>query len=267
MEPRPLITLTTDFGYKDPFVAIMKGTILSINPSVQIVDITHDISPQNIIETAFAIGMSYGSFPHKTIHTVVVDPGVGSERRPLLVATENHYFIGPDNGVFSRIYDLSESLEVFHLTAEHYFLPRRSSTFHGRDIFAPVAAWFSKGIDASKFGRPISDYVTIPLPVPKTADKNIIEGEVIHVDRFGNVMTNIDKKTIEDLSNNCADKNLKVVIKNTEAPLKTYYSEGEDKRLYSLINSFGYLELFVNRGSASADFGVAVGDKVRIVQA
>jgi S-adenosyl-L-methionine hydrolase (adenosine-forming) len=265
MEPRLLITLTTDFGYKDPFVGIMKGVILTINPSVRIVDITHDISPQNISEAVFTLEMSFGSFPHKTIHVAVVDPGVGSERRPLLVVTDNHYFIGPDNGIFSRIYTMSERLEVYHLTAEHYFLPERSSTFHGRDVFAPVAAWFSKGIDVLKFGDRISDYVTIPLPVSKTTEKDIVEGEVVHIDRFGNLMTNIDIQKIKDLSGNYTGNNLKVVIKGMEAPLKKYYSEGEGNKLYSLINSFGYLELFVNRGSSSANFGIIVGEKVRVI--
>ena len=265
MEPRPLITLITDFGYKDPFVGIMKGVILTINPSVQIVDITHDINPQNILEAVFAIELSFRSFPHNTIHVAVVDPGVGSERRPLLVVTDNHYFIGPDNGIFSSIYAMSERLAVYHLTAEHYFLPERSSTFDGRGVFAPVAAWFSKGIDVPKFGDRISDYVTIPLPVSKITEKDIVEGEVVHIDRFGNLMTNIDIQKIKDLSGNYTDNNLKVVIKEMEAPLKRYYSEGEDNKLYSLINSFGYLELFVNRGSSSANFGIIVGEKVRVI--
>jgi S-adenosyl-L-methionine hydrolase (adenosine-forming) len=265
MEPRLLITLTTDFGYKDPFVGIMKGVILTINPSVRIVDVTHDISPQNISEAAFALEMSFRSFPHNTIHVAVVDPGVGSERRPLLVVTDNHYFIGPDNGIFSGVYAMSERLEVYHLTAGHYFLPERSSTFDGRDVFAPVAAWFSKGIDVEKFGDRISDYVTIPLPFSKITDKNIIEGEVVHIDRFGNLMTNIDTQKIQILSGNYTGNNLRVVIKGMEAPIREYYSEGEDNKLYSLINSFGYLELFVNGGSSSANFGIIAGEKVRII--
>jgi len=263
LEPRPLISLTTDFGYKDPFVAIMKGVILSINPSVRIVDITHDISPQNIQEAAFMLEMSYGSFPHNAIHVAVVDPSVGSERRPLLVVTAHHYFIGPDNGVFSRIYNSSERLEVIHITSDHYFLPQRSSTFHGRDVFAPVAAWMSKGIDISKFGDRVSDYVTIPVPKPIITDNNHIEGEIIHIDRFGNSITNIDIQKI--LAGKRLDINPKVVIKGMEVPLKKYYSEGEDNKLYSLINSFGYLELFVNRENASTDFEITIGEKVRVI--
>jgi S-adenosylmethionine hydrolase len=265
MEYRPVITLTTDFGSKDPFVAIMKGVILNINPSVQMFDITHDISPQNIMEAAFILEMSFRSFPHKTVHVAVVDPGVGSERRPLIVATDYHYFVGPDNGVFSRIYNVRESLEVIHVTSEHYFLPQRSTTFHGRDVFAPIAAWLSKGINITKFGDHISDYTTLPVPVPAMPARNVIEGEVIYIDRFGNLITNIDSKQIDDFCSNNPCENLRVIVKEKEATLKKYYSEAEDKRLYSLLNSFGYLELFVNGGSAASELGVTVGEKIRVI--
>jgi len=265
MENRPFITLTTDFGNKDPFAGIMKGVIVSINPSVTIVDITHNISPQNVLEAAFTLEMSYASFPHKTIHVAVVDPGVGSARRPLLVATDYHYFIGPDNGVFSRIYHLTESLTVIHITAEHYFLPQRSSTFHGRDIFAPLAAWMSKGIDIERFGDPITDYVTLQEPAIISSSNNVVEGEVIYIDRFGNLMTNIPGQKINVSGNSEPGDRLKVVVKDREAPLKKYYSEAGDKELYSLVNSFGYLELFVNSGNASSDFGINVGEKVGVV--
>lgn len=266
MQSNPIITLTTDFGYKDPFVGIMKGVILNINPLANIIDITHDISPQNILEAAFAIEMSFESFPSKTIHVVIVDPGVGSVRRPILVITDYHYFIGPDNGVFSRIYNSThETLTVIHITAEHYFLPQRSSTFHGRDIFAPMAAWLSRGINVSNFGNPITDYVNIPIPVPVVSKENTIEGEVIYIDRFGNAITNIQNQKIDELFGSNIGGRLKVIAKRKEAPLKNYYSEAEDNGLYSLINSFGYLEFFVNKGSASSNFGITVGEKVNVI--
>lgn len=265
MEHSPIITLTTDFGYKDPFVGIMKGVILNINPLANIVDITHGISPQNIVEAAFTIETSFASFPSKTIHVVVVDPGVGSVRRPILVITDHHYFVGPDNGIFSQIYNLSESLNVIHITAEHYFMPQISSTFHGRDIFAPVAAWVSKGINVLNFGDTIDDYVKIPIPVPVMPSRNIIEGEAIYIDRFGNVTTNIKTQKIDELHGSKPEGKFRVIVKGSEAPLKNYYSEAADDRLYSLINSFGYLELFVKQGNASSDFGIAVGEKVGVI--
>jgi len=265
MEDRPFITLTTDFGSKDPFVGIMKGVIVSINPSVKIIDITHNISPQSILEAAYTLEMSYASFPHKTIHVAVVDPGVGSVRRPLLVATDYHYFIGPDNGVFSRVYRLAESLTVIHITAEHYFLPRRSPTFHGRDIFAPVAAWMSKGIDIERFGEPITDYITLQEPALISSSNNVVEGEVIYIDRFGNLMTNIPGEKINISVNGEPHDGPKVAIRGRDVPLKKYYSEAGEKELCSLVNSFGYLELFVNRGNASSDFGINVGEKVEVI--
>lgn len=260
MEQRALITLTSDFGYKDPFVGIMKGVILSINPLATVVDITHGIKPQNIIEAAYAIEAGFKSFPHKTIHIVVVDPGVGSSRRPILIATD-HYFIGPDNGVFSRIYSSSESFSVINLTAEHYFLPQRSSTFHGRDIFAPVAAWLSKGISISKFGEPIQKYTELSMPVPLKPSPEVIEGKVVYIDHFGNATTNITAQLIDELGANNLNSNLKVLLNNRLAPLKKYYSETDDKGLYSLINSFGYLEFFVNSAHASSVFDIKVGEK------
>ncbi|MFH1703483.1 MAG: SAM-dependent chlorinase/fluorinase [Nitrospirota bacterium] len=265
MQHNSVITLTTDFGHKDPFVGIMKGVILNINPFVNIVDITHEISPQNIFEAAITIEMSFESFPYKTINVVVVDPGVGSARRPILVITDHYYFIGPDNGVFSQIYRLrNETISVVHVTAEHYFMPDRSSTFHGRDIFAPVAAWLSRGIESSKFGDPINDYMSIQVPVPVITEENTVEGEVIYIDLFGNAATNIKAQTIDDLFKDKTTRRLKVLAKGKEVPFKNHYAEAEDAGLYSLINSFAFLELFVNRGSASSDFGIGVGDKVEL---
>jgi S-adenosylmethionine hydrolase len=265
MEYRPIITLTTDFGYTDPFAGIMKGVILGINPLAEIIDITHDIRPQNIIQAAFVIDTSYLHFPRKTIHVVVVDPGVGSERRPLLVATDHHYLIGPDNGVFSRIYKSSESVQVIHVTAEHYFLPQMSSTFHGRDVFAPVAAWLSRGVDIVKFGDPVDDFVTLQIPGSAMTEGDILEGEIVYVDRFGNLMTNIQSKEIDNLFKTGSEGKFQCMVRGKEAPLKDCYSEAEDNELYSLINSFGYLELFVKGGNASSDFGIAIGEKVSLI--
>lgn len=262
MQNNQTITLTSDFGYENPFVGIMKGVILSINPSVSLIDITHNIGPQNILEGAYTIKTSYQSFPHNTIHVAVVDPGVGSSRRPILVSSDHYYFIGPDNGLFSEIYKSSETLTVIHITAEHYFLSNRPSTFQGRDIFAPVAAWLSKGIGISKFGDPINDYVTISLPEAVISKGNTIEGEVIYRDHFGNAITNIDIRKLKELSKNTPNDTLKITIKGIVAPLRKFYSQAEDKSLYCLINSFGFLEFFVYRQNASSAFQIDIGEKV-----
>ncbi|MCL5024254.1 MAG: SAM-dependent chlorinase/fluorinase [Nitrospirae bacterium] len=262
---KPIITLTTDFGYRDPLSGIVKGVILNINPDVNLVDITHGIGKYNVREAALMIGMSYRLFPSRTIHVVVADPGVGSERRPLMVITENHYFVGPDNGVFSVVYYENERCEVLHLTADHYFKRKQSATFHARDVFAPVAAWLSKGVLAPNFGTPITDYVKLPFPVPSMPTKTALEGQVIHVDHFGNAITNIRAEDLEMLRNVRPEGTLKVVMKGMQLAMKEYYSQAGDKELYALVNSMDRLELFVYRGNASRDFEIKVGDTLGVM--
>jgi len=260
-----IITLTTDFGYRDPFAGMMKGVILQINPQAKIVDITHNISPHNIKEAAFTIGTTHSFFPPRTMHVVVVDPGVGSSRRPILVTTDHHYFIGPDNGVFSLIYNSqSNSLNVIHITSEHYFFPHRGPTFHGRDIFAPAAAWITKGIESANFGEMITDYVTLPFPSSSIPTKTNIEGEVIYIDRFGNAISNIKALDLNTLYSANPEGKLKVIVKGKQTELKNYYAQVTDKELYALINSNGYLELFVYSDNASAAFDIKVGDAVSV---
>ena len=164
---RTVITLTTDFGSADHLVGTMKGVILNINPDVEIVDITHSVLPYDLLDGALAIGQAYKYFPPKTVHVVVVDPGVGTDRRPLLVSAGTQYFVAPDNGVLSMIYAREESLTVRHVTSEHYFLQPMSTTFHGRDVFSPVAAWLSKNWQTQSFGEEVTDFVRFTLPKPK----------------------------------------------------------------------------------------------------
>ena len=261
----PIITLTTDFGYKDPFVGIIKGIILKMNPAVKVFDITHGISPQNIFEASLVLEISYNAFPHDTIHVAIVDPGVGSARRPILAVTENHYFLGPDNGIFSRIFALAERLTVLHITAAHYFLKQDGSTFQGKDIFAPIAGSLSKGVDISNFGDPITDFKKISIPIPQLTGTNILEGEAVYIDRFGNVMTNIPTKKISELTGSNSENKIKVLVKGKEVPFKTYYAQASDTGLYALINSFGYIELFVRNGNAARSFGIKVGEKVGVM--
>jgi len=264
MQPNPVITLTTDFGLNDPFVGVMKGAILSINPGANIIDLSHGIASHHIREAAFTIGMNYKFFPERTAHVVVVDPGVGSRRRPLLVVTERQYFIGPDNGVFSYIYKKeARTLQVIHITAEHYFLKSKSSTFQGRDVFAPVAAWLMSGKNVQNFGEVITDYRSIDLQMP-IVGKGHIKGEIIHVDKFGNATTNISQAEIDALTGQNPGASLKVLLSDKEVPMKMYYGEALDKELHSVINSSEYVEFFVNRGSAAALFNISIGNPVEI---
>jgi S-adenosylmethionine hydrolase len=261
----PVITLTTDFGYKDPFVGIMKGIILKINPAAKVFNITHGISPQNIFEASFVLEISHDAFPHDTIHVAIVDPGVGSSRRPIIAVTENYYFIGPDNGIFSRIFAMAERLTVIHITAAHYFLKKDGSTFQGKDIFAPIAGSLSKGVEISNFGDPITDFKTLPIPSPQLTGKNVVDGEVIYIDRFGNTMTNIHTEKIREMTGNNDATPIKVLIKDKEILFKNYYAQVKDTGLYALTNSFGYLELFVRNGNAARTFGIKVGEKVGVI--
>jgi S-adenosylmethionine hydrolase len=243
----------------------MKGTIFSINPQAMIVDLTHEISKYNVREAALVIGMSYHEFPSRSIHIVVTDPGVGSSRRPILVAIEDYYFIGPDNGVFSMIYNENERCKVFHLTAEHYFRRDRSATFHGRDIFAPVAAWLSKGIASDNFGEEITDFMKLRFPSPSMPTRTALEGEVLYIDTFGNAITNIKAEDLKTLQAQKPDVSPRFMVKGKEIAFKQYYSQVEDRGLYALINSMNYLELFVYRGHASREFGITVGDPMGVL--
>ncbi len=258
-----IVTLTTDFGHRDPFVGQVKGAIKSVNPEVEIIDITHDITRYSIKEAAIVIGLSYRYFPPRTVHLVVVDPTVGSERRPIVVSTGEHYFVGPDNGVFSFVYQREETVRVVHITADHYFLRKDSTTFQGRDVFAPVAGYLSKGLPIERFGEAVSDYVKFSIPEVHSPMKNAIEGEVIYIDQFGNALTNITRDVLEPLLS--SGRRLRIVCKGREVPLKRYYAEAEDDGLYAVLDSFDLLELFVYRGSASKKYGLQIGDTVGVI--
>ncbi|OGW32823.1 MAG: hypothetical protein A2088_06150, partial [Nitrospirae bacterium GWD2_44_7] len=205
-------------------------------------------------------------FPPKTVHVVVVDPGVGSSRRPILVITDHSYFIGPDNGVFSLIYNSkNETLKVIHLTSEHYFMPDKGPTFHGRDIFSPAAAWLTKGIESANFGEAITDYVTLHFPSASRPEEKAVEGEVIYIDRFGNAITNITALDLNMLYGINPGGKIKIVIKERHIELRSHYSQVPDKGLYALVNSTEYLELFTYKGNASSVFDIKVGDIVRVL--
>ena len=257
---RPIVTLTTDYGTNDHLVAVMKGVILSINPDVEVVDITHGVLPHDILDGALTIGQAYKYFPPKTIHVVVVDPGVGTQRRPLLVAGDQHYFVAPDNGVLSSVYDQTEALHVWNIISEHYFRQPVSKTFHGRDIFAPVAAWLSKSWQTSAFGEAITDYVRFSIPKPKTAD-NTVKGIVLRVDQFGNLITNLRVEDVPALA--AGDGKCKIRAGNgTVSKIVSTFAEGANGELLGLIGSSGYLELCVNKTSAARALGIGRGAEV-----
>jgi S-adenosylmethionine hydrolase len=246
---RPIITLLTDFGEADYFVPAMKGAIYSLNRDVEVIDLTHQIPPQDIFTGAFTLMCCYQDFPKWTIHVAVVDPGVGSSRRPIFVMTDEYYFIGPDNGIFSYIYQKENINRVVHLKETHYFGAEVSNTFHGRDIFAPIAAYVARQVDWSKMGEEITDYVKFTTPTPAVVSDNQIRGHVIHIDRFGNIITNL---TANELPPEKAARGVRVRVGKFEASrLLNNRSEAGNNELFAYFGSAGFLELAVSRQNAA----------------
>lgn len=261
-EKRPIITITTDFGEADYFVAAMKGVIYSVNPSVEIVDLTHLIPPHDIYAAAFTLLCCYKDFPKNTCHLVVVDPGVGSARRPILVMADDYNFIGPDNGVFSYIYQRAHINRVVHFTAEHYFRQPVSSTFQGRDIFAPFAGYVSKLVDWRMMGEEITDPVRFNTPTP-VVSANQIRGTVLNVDRFGNIVTNI---TREELTADRLRAGAQVRIgKHQIERVLTHFAEANQNELFAYFGSVGFLEIGVPRLSAARVVEARRGMEVEVV--
>jgi S-adenosyl-L-methionine hydrolase (adenosine-forming) len=259
-----LITLLTDFGTADYFVGAMKGVVLSINPHAWIVDITHEIPPHDIEACAFTLLAVYKTFPPGTIHVAVVDPGVGSARRPVLVTGGEQFFVGPDNGLFSYIYEREPGSCVFHLTREKYFRQPVSATFHGRDVFAPVAAALSNGVAPAELGEEIEDYVRLARLAPQESGDGNLTASIIHIDRFGNCVTNI---TPDDLSEEEIASGARLVINRVEvASFRRFYSEDatSDGELFAIWGSAGFLEIVAFRASAAQLLNAHRGETVKV---
>jgi S-adenosylmethionine hydrolase len=251
MPHHPLITLTTDFGLADHFVGTMKGVILSLSPNVQIVDISHQVNSHDVFDGAFTLAQAYHYFPSGSIHVAVVDPGVGTSRRPIIARSGGHTFVAPDNGLLSLIYEAEEDVEVREVTASHYFLNPISHTFHGRDVFSPVAAWLSKGVEAGKFGDPITDFVRFSFPKPQLAGDKRYQGVVLKVDKFGNLITNFSARQFPALF---AETPPAFTIKagpHEVTRLAMSYADGRPGELLAIAGSSGFVEIFTNRGSAA----------------
>lgn len=265
-ERTPIITLTTDFGLKDHYVAAVKAAILEVNPRVKIVDITHQIPPYDLLEAGFTLRCAYEDFPTWTVHICIVDPGVGTARRPLVVTTENHYFIAPDNGVLSFIYDVEEVWHVYDITEPHYRRPSVSSTFHGRDIFAPAASWLTRGVEPQNFGTLVEDYHKIDVPKAKKAGERGLQGIVLHVDWFGNLVSTIHNADLERmrqaLGQEGAPYRVRLGSQQVQAVQETY--EGGADGPIALIGSSGFLEIAVPRKGAQKTLGAKRGDPVLV---
>ncbi len=270
-----IITLTTDLGFTDAYVAAMKGVILGINPEAKLIDICHTIKPQNIPQAAFVLGTAYQFFPEKTIHVVVVDPGVGTERRAIILRTPSADFVAPDNGVLSYVLqqsstkpvdnnaslqqvELEPGMEAVTITKPRFWRSPVSPTFHGRDIFAPVAARLSLGFPPIDFGEAITSVTMLPLPHPYQAPDGSLVGHILHIDSFGNLITNIKGA---DLPKTRQTMTIEVGNQLISGLSRTY---AEGSGLLALIGSSGHLEVSLKGGSACAFLNAEVGNEVKI---
>jgi S-adenosyl-L-methionine hydrolase (adenosine-forming) len=256
-----IITLTTDFGLKDAFVGIMKGVIATINPRAKVVDLTHGIPAQNITLGALSLRQAVPYFPHGTIHVGIVDPGVGTHRLPLLIACGGSYFIGPDNGLLSLAIGENEPNSITCLSNPEYHRRPTSASFHGRDIFAPVAAHLSCGVPVKAFGHPLPQFVRLLLPKPRH-QAGEIRGQIIYIDHFGNLFTNIEDADLAALPGSaleitcCAGFHITGIVPN--------YGSGQERELIAIKNSWGVLEIAIPGGNAQQHTGAKIGDQVGI---
>jgi S-adenosylmethionine hydrolase len=252
--PTPIVTLTTDFGLSDHYVGAMKGVILGICPRAQIVDISHQVSPYEIAEGAYVVAQARGCFPKKTVHVVVVDPGVGSARRPILLESGGQYFVAPDNGVLAMVY--GEKNKVRLISNEKLFRHPVSRTFHGRDIFAPVAAHLAAGLPPAQVGKLIDNALRPGFQKPQRTGKRTWTGRILKIDRFGNIVTNFHTDDFADLERQnfamrLGPREIGVLVRN--------YTESSPGELFLIVGSSGYLEVSMNQGSAAKLIGCEAG--------
>ncbi|RJS82196.1 hypothetical protein CW707_01655 [Candidatus Bathyarchaeota archaeon] len=256
----PIITLTTDFGLKDPYVAEMKAVILNIKPDAKIVDITHEIEKFNIKMGAYILASATPYFPKDTIHVVVVDPGVGTKRKPIIIRTRDAYYVGPDNGVLTLAAKKQGIISVHEISNRKFMLPKVSNTFHGRDIFAPAAAHLANGIKLTQFGPEIRSIV-VPKFAKITTQKNKVIGEILHIDGFGNIITNLSEKELELMK---VKEVVCIQLKEEKLKLKLCksYADVNAGEPLAMIGSHNFLEIAVNQSNAAERFNVKAGDKL-----
>ncbi len=265
MSESRIVTFTTDFGLNDPFVGILHGVVLNIHADTTIVDVCHAVPSYDVLDGAWTIAQAYRFFPARTVHVVVVDPGVGSQRRPIIAETNDYIFVAPDNGVLSLVEAREPKFVVRHITAERYFLQPVSQTFHGRDIFAPVAGWLSKGVAPSEFGPEISDYVRLPLPQVEHIGQNSLRGVVLKVDKFGNLITNIGEVDAPALFGGAGPEVSILIAGLTITRLYQSYAQGEGDEIFAIVGSSGYLEIAAKQASAAEKLAAGPGTPVGIV--
>jgi len=259
---KPIVTLTTDFGLRDPYVAEMKAVILSISPNATLVDITHEIEKFNVRMGAYVLASASPYFPKGTIHVAVVDPSVGTKRRPLLIQTEQSFLIGRDDGVLS-VAARNQGIEhIYEITNYKFIMPKISNTFHGRDIFAPVAAYLANETKPTEFGPEIQKIVT-PRFGEIVRKKNMLVGEVLHIDSFGNIITNLGTQELKSMKTE-AVVNIKLRKVRLKLKFLKAYGEAKPQEPLAIVGSHNFLEITINQGNAAEHFKARIGDKVAI---
>ena len=266
VEQAPIVTITTDFGFSDPYLGMMRGVMLQINPALRFVELSCNVGTFSVLEGAFALNFAYRCFPKGSIHLVVVDPGVGSARKPLLVSSADYHFIAPDNGILSLVYAGEKRCQVREIANPEYFRHPVSDTFHGRDIFGPAAAWLSRGVEPERFGPLLSEYVRIEVPSPSFAG-GVLRGRVMYVDRFGNLITNIDRQCWERCrrQGGRGDFYLQLGGVGVGRLVNSYQGLSGKGEPFMLFGGTGYLEVALCRQRADEALGCTVGEPVRIV--
>ena len=264
----PIITLTTDFGTADHYVGAVKASILSVSTQIAIVDITHDVPPHDAIEAGWVLRNAYTAFPPRTVHVAVADPGVGTSRRPIVAVTDRHIFVGPDNGIFSSVFEIDPPQKVYHATAAHYMRSPVSETFHARDIFGPLAAHIARGADPSNVGEPIEDYARLDLPRPKVTQDGQVKALVAHVDRFGNVVLNVTRTSMEALLEKTGASGFTAAAGAARVTHRfRTYGEAPPLTPFLLYNSSDLLEIAANQTRAADLLKVRRGDMVELILA
>lgn len=259
-KPSGIVALLTDFGWRDPYVGVMKGVILSVNPEARIIDLSHDVPAQAVLEAYFLLSNTYRYFPAGTVFVAVVDPGVGTDRAIIAVETERYLFLAPDNGLLGFLDKNGTIRRIVRVTQKKYFLHPVSNTFHGRDIFAPVAGHLSRGLDPGRLGPQTDSMVRIAPPTPCVTQEGVIRGEVVRVDHFGNLITNIPGDSLAHVGGKLEIRVGKAVLRK----LCRSYGEAPKGELIAVVGSTGHLEISVNKGNAQKRTGARVGTTVRI---
>lgn len=260
-----IVTLLSDFGLQDHYVAAMKGVMISLNPGLSFVDISHQIPSQDVNSGAFTLGQAYRLFPPGTIHLAVVDPGVGSARKAIVVSAAAQVFVGPDNGIFTWIYEREESFTVYEITADHYFRKPVSSTFHGRDVFAPVAAWISRDVPLPQIGPECKNPVRLKIPVLTRVRDALIQASVLAVDAFGNIVTNLKPADLPVYSAP-GTRTCKMLVSQKEiTAFRRTFAEGAAGEIFVVPGSSEYLEIVMRNGSAAATLKAAPGALIGVI--